>query len=69
MTLSGTSLTFNAFYGGMYCSAQCTLKLSVINPLTLQSTSETVPYLEYQANFNVPIPLQFATISAEGYAA
>jgi|GEM_PF-6295274 len=28
-----------------------------------------IPYLEYQANFDTSIPLQFATINAEGYAA
>ncbi|MDP2103935.1 MAG: hypothetical protein Q8K26_03375 [Candidatus Gracilibacteria bacterium] len=68
MTLSGTTMDFIPFYNSKCTTVQCTLKLSVINPLTLQVTGETVPYLEYQANFDVLVPLQFATINAEGYA-
>jgi len=45
----------------------CTLKLSLINPLMLQDGVTIAPYLEYQANFNVAVPLQTAVIEAQGY--
>jgi hypothetical protein len=67
--LSGSSDTFNNFYTSNCTPSPntCTLKLSLINPLTL-SSGESAPYLEYQAHFDTPIPLQTAVIETEGYA-
>lgn len=67
LTLSGSTEKFSDFYTRLCISQKCTLKLSVINPLLL-TTGESAPYLEYQANFDVPIPLQMATIETQGYA-
>lgn len=69
-TLSGSSTTFYGFYNNInYCKGtqKCTIKFSLINPLVLTS-GEKAPYLEYQAHFNVPVPLQTAVIEAQGYA-
>jgi|GEM_PF-6540985 len=38
MTLSGTTDNFSTFYANKCNIVQCTLKLSVINPLSLQTT-------------------------------
>lgn len=71
LTLSSSPYTFDGFYWapGNKCtwSDICTLKLSLINPLLLTS-GESAPYLEYQAHFNVQIPLQTAVIETQGYA-
>lgn len=68
LTLSGSAYTFDSFYTTKCGTPNaCTLKLSLINPLVL-TTNEIAPYLEYQGTFNVPIPLQTATVEAQGYA-
>ena len=77
LTLSGTPMNFSAGYGvapGLNCTVnKCTLKLSIIAPLLLSSPANTsAPYLEYQitvAGGNPAIPLQYATISTQGYSA
>lgn len=68
MTISGSSSNLESFYASN-CSASnaCTLKLSLINPLMLQDGVTIAPYLEYQANFNVPVPLQTAVVETQGY--
>ncbi|OIP54952.1 hypothetical protein AUK10_00255 [Candidatus Gracilibacteria bacterium CG2_30_37_12] len=68
MTLAGINSTFGSFYTTKCVSPiVCTLKLSLINPLLL-TTGEVVPYIEYQAIFDEPIPLQTAVIETQGYA-
>lgn len=68
LTPSGSVYTFDSFYTAKCgITNACTLKLSLINPLVL-TTNEIAPYLEYQATFNVPVPLQTATVEAQGYA-
>lgn len=69
LTLSGSNSTFSSFYWGNCWGANiCTLKLSLINPLLLSDKKTVAPYLEYQARFNIPVPLQTAVIEAQGYA-
>lgn len=61
----GVSSTFVGFYtNNCMDPSVCTLKLSLVNPLIL-TTGEIAPYIEYQAHFNVPIPLQMATIETQ----
>lgn len=66
--LSGSSQTFGSFYTA-HCTVmdKCTLKLSVVNPLLLTDNTTLAPYIEYQAHFNAPVPLQTAVIETQGY--
>ena len=70
LTPDGTASTFAAFYNTLGCSVNvCTLKFSLINPLTLSTPANILaPYLEYQASFNIGIPLQYATVKTQGFA-
>jgi hypothetical protein len=69
LTLSGSSYSLWDFYAGKCVTPpiRCSLKLSIINPLIL-TTGQNAPYLEYQAVFGAPIPLQTAVIETQGYA-
>jgi len=67
LTLSWSAHTFSNFYTTKCSTEQCTLKLSLINPLLLNG-GENAPYLEYQAYFNVAVPLQTAVIQTAWYA-
>lgn len=65
---SSTSSSLSSFYASNCGTPNaCTLKLSLINPLILQDGT-IAPYLEYQARFNVPVPLQTAVVETQGYA-
>ncbi len=69
-TLTGSADNFESFYTAN-CSItpqKCTLKLSLVNPLLLTDNVTIAPYLEYQAHFNTPTPLQTAVIETQGYA-
>ncbi len=69
LTLSGSASPFGTFYNTKCTSSiTCTLKLSLVNPLILSVTGESVPYLEYLASFDKPISLQTATIETQWYA-
>lgn len=69
LTISGSGYTFKYFYD-TNCAApkKCTLKLSLVNRLLLNDGVTTTPYLEFQAHFSSPIPLQTAVIETQWYA-
>lgn len=49
---------------------KCTLKLSIVNPLTASDNNEIIPYLEYKIDIwaNVSLPLQYAIIKTDGFS-
>lgn len=68
LTISGSSSSLGSFYASNCAPPNvCTLKLSLVNPLVLQDGITVAPYLEYQAHFNVPVPLQTAVVETQGY--
>lgn len=81
-TLEAGPWTIRDFYNGILpglagCVASqndnpCTLKLSIVNPLFMDNglsaypNNTKIPYLEWQIEFNKPVPLRYAWISANG---
>lgn len=77
--LNWSGWTFNNFYNASApftttwlwtnCNwNECTLKLSIINPL-IWTWWQSIPYLEYQISFwSVKVPLQYAIINSDWYS-
>ncbi len=74
---SGSNVSLDSFYettgylgpNGLVCSGyRCTLKLSLLRPIEINTPKRTINFLEYQiTGFGQSVPSQFMTIRAEGY--
>ena len=74
---SGSIVSIDSFYetnsylgnNGVKCTNyQCTLKLSLLRPVQINTPDRTINFLEYKlTGFGQSVPSQFMTLRAEGY--